>query len=677
MFLLSLKTLIIIILNEIIYSKKNFSNDTKCEKYGSMLINHLITKKPYSKEFEDIYKLLINTGTFLEDLGNYYGCKKIPYANYYLLSASMDNYTQFIGLCYFKECNVKILKNSINNLFIFLKNNFNFNLLNENSIEFFDPEEESINNKKKYKIHFIIYLIICFIFIFILPISNFFFPENSLLNNFNIRENFMENFRIKKPKNQTEKNLKIFNGIRVINSIYLILGEFTQIPAYYVKNMADMYFLSLKWYFPIISSAFFTVDTYLYISGFFYYYNLNKKSNIKNKENRRNILFNIFQRYFRFLPIMFYYTFSAWILTPFLTNGPNYQMMKTLIGGCEKNFWHNLLFINNFMVYDNNNRVCICNLWYISSLIQYCFLFTLIFYFCYKKKILRIFIFAFFYFISCVIQIKIMVKYKFTYNDVRNTDPNTDPFTFLYFSKPYERVNSFLIGMFFSYLFIHSEIYVNDFKDRSYEDFNEEKDIIFKFNNLLINNNKYYYSFLFIGLFIFQFIFWTSSVTNHYNVSVLGNALLLTFTKDFYVFGLGMIIHLILLNKLTLIKKLLSFNCYEILNNAGMGVLIFHDYFINMFLYQYAGIIYQGNADLLFFTLGIYITSVLFGYVILPFFESPFLKMIKKKFDVELINFGNEYINKKIDYDNNENSILQRNNYIGLNDEEINLKEGN
>ena len=138
-----------------------------------------------------------------------------------------------------------------------------------------------------------------------------------------------------------------------------------------------------------------------------------------------------------------------------------------------------------------------------------------------------------------------------------------------------------------------------------------------------------------------------------------------------------MIIHLILLNKLTLIKKLLSFNCYEILNNAGMGVLIFHDYFINMFLYQYAGIIYQGNADLLFFTLGIYITSVLFGYVILPFFESPFLKMIKKKFDVELINFGNEYINKKIDYDNNENSILQRNNYIGLNDEEINLKEGN
>ena len=91
----------------------------------------------------------------------------------------------------------------INNLFIFLKNNFNFNLLNENSIEFFDPEEESINNKKKYKIHFIIYLIICFIFIFILPISNFFFPEISLLNYFNIRENFMENFRIKKPKNYT------------------------------------------------------------------------------------------------------------------------------------------------------------------------------------------------------------------------------------------------------------------------------------------------------------------------------------------------------------------------------------------------------------------------------------------------------------------------------------------
>lgn len=680
MFLFQIKIIILIhILIQKITSFKKFPNNTKCEKYGSMLIHHFITKEPYPKEYKDLYKLLINSGTFLEDLGNYYGCKKISYANYYLLSASMDGYTQFIGLCYFKECNVTILKNTINNLFQYAKENFDFNLLTEDSIQFYDPEQESINQKNKHKIHLIIYILICIIFIIIFPLLNYLYPENKTLSYFNIRKNFMDNFIIKKPKNKTEKNLKIFNGIRVITSIWMVLGEFTQIPAYYVKNMADMYFLSKKWYFPIISSAFFTVDIYLFIAGFFYYFNLSKKSNNKNKNNRRNNLFHIFQRYFRLLPVMYFYTISALIITPFITNGPNYQMMKTLIGGCDYNYWHNLLFINDFMVYDNKNRVCICNLWYISALVQYAFLFTFIFYFCYKKKIFRIFIFCFFYIFSCIIQIKIMIKYKFTYNDVKRTDPNTDPFTFLYFSKPYERINAFIIGIGFSYLFVHSKIYINDYKNGNFEDEEvyNENDIILKFNNLLLSNNKIYFIYLSIGIIIFQGIFWTSSLSNHYLFSDLLNALTLTFTKDFFVIGLGIIIHCILIGKLNFIRKLLSFDIYEILNNGGMGVLIFHDYFINMFIYQYAGIIYQGNADLVFFTFGIYIISVLFGYGILPFFESPIIKMTKSKFDVELINFCiDDNIEKDI-IDLNKNNKKNKKVINNLNEEEIILKEEN
>ena len=108
-----------------------------------------------------------------------------------------------------------------------------------------------------------------------------------------------------------------------------------------------------------------------------------------------------------------------------------------------------------------------------------------------------------------------------------------------------------------------------------------------------------------------------------------------------------------------------------------MGVLIFHDYFINMFIYQYAGIIYQGNADLVFFTFGIYIISVLFGYGILPFFESPIIKMTKSKFDVELINFCiDDNIEKDI-IDLNKNNKKNKKVINNLNEEEIILKEEN
>jgi hypothetical protein len=107
-----------------------------------------------------------------------------------------------------------------------------------------------------------------------------------------------------------------------------------------------------------------------------------------------------------------------------------------------------------------------------------------------------------------------------------------------------------------------------------------------------------------------------------------------------------------------------------------MGVLIFHDYFINMLIYQYAGIIYQGNADLIFFTFGIYIISVFFGYGILPFFESPIIKITKSKFDVELINFCiDENINIEDDIINKNNKKNKK--IININEEEIILKEEN
>ena len=110
-----------------------------------------------------------------------------------------------------------------------------------------------------------------------------------------------------------------------------------------------------------------------------------------------------------------------------------------------------------------------------------------------------------------------------------------------------------------------------------------------------------------------------------------------------------------------------------------MGVLIFHDYFINMFIFQYAGIIYQGNADLIFFTFGIYIISVLFGYLILPFFETPIIKMTKSKFDVELINFCiDDNINIEDDIINsNKNNKKNKKVINNLNEEEIILKEEN
>ena len=661
---------IFFIIFEFSFSYKIFPDDSKCEKFGSIILNHIINKEPYTTNYTDMYKLLLYSGTNLGDLGNYYSCKKIDYANYYVFSAMINDHAQNIGFCYYKECNVTIIENTFQKIIKNLNDNTGFNLLTSKDIFFEDSEKMLKEYRKSHLIPFIILMLIFFVLIFLLPFLQKKYPENDYLSNFNIKQNFIDMFSTKRPENKTMKYLKIFNGIRAFSSLWLILGEVTQIPAYYVKNLADMYFNAKKWYFVFLSSSFFSVDLYLYIAGFFFYFNLNKKSNNLNPNNRQNLLLLIFQRYFRLLPVIIFYTFSGMIITPFIAKGPNYQMMRELVGGCDYNFWHNILTVNDLIKYDKeDNKVCITNLWYLSALIQYCIVCMLIVYFFYYNKIIQKLSFLFLYILSCLLEIYQSMKYEFRYNDIENPSPNDSKFTFYFFVIPYLRVGPFFIGILFANLFVHTEMYKNDYKNGNMNDGeniiynNDEQDFILYFNNKIQQNCILSCLLFAFGFFLINITFWTSNYANFGSFSNYGNAWRLTFYKDIFIFGCGIIIHLVLLGKLNLLRKLLSWKIYELFTNGSMGVLIFHDFFINMLFYEYPGMFYQNVPDFIFLVIGNFIVSYFLGTIILPFVETPFLKMNNKAFNIEALNY-NKYIN-------NENKILDLDEKGKLKNDEI------
>ena len=102
----------------ILYTKAEvFPEDEQCEKMGSLLINHIIEKTPLPDNLSDSFKLVKYSGSGLNDLGDYYACKKLNYASYFTISVSLNGMSQSIGICYLKDCSRDYLQNAAYHLY--------------------------------------------------------------------------------------------------------------------------------------------------------------------------------------------------------------------------------------------------------------------------------------------------------------------------------------------------------------------------------------------------------------------------------------------------------------------------------------------------------------------------------------------------------------------------------
>ena len=606
-------------------------NDTKCDLFGSMLLKHFISKEPYSSNFTDMYKLLQSSGTAIGDLGNYYECQKISYAKYFVLTAELSGYKQSIGFCYYKECDEIILKNAVTKI---------INLANKYLDIAFDPNKIVIQDTSKeleaFRVQCVsgFYSVISIMgILLILPLLQYICKRKKKENEcvyclsfFNIKNNFIEMFAIEKPNNNTYKYLKVLHGVRVLTSGWIVLGETFYLPIYYVKNMADMYYLAKKWYFNLVSGAFFAVDVFFFLSGFLFYFNLSKKSNTIN--SRYNLLTSFFDRYFRLLPLYLVMIFGITSITPFIVDGPNYQMMQTLNGGCVKNWWHNLIFINNIIKYDTeNNKICVQQLWFLACNFQFFMVCLLIIFFCYNHKKIKHCLLIAIYCGSIIAQIYTMIYYDFKYNDVEHPGHNDPLYTAYYFVLPWDRITPYIIGIYFSHLFVKTKLYKNDYCNKK-----EKEGFTDKVNNYLETNDWACYLLFIFGFGLINLTFWTSSIANFRELSKLGNALCQAFTKDIFVIGLGIILHLTYLGKFSLITKILSKPFFEIISKGTYGIYLYHTFLLDLIFYEYGNVFYMHVPDYVILALGAYILSYFLSLGCTVLVERPFNNLTKKVF---------------------------------------------
>ena len=487
-----------------------FKDDDICEKFGSNLLAHMFknetenklnnTKEPF-KDFENITlnEIIKYSGTGLNDLGDYFGCKRNKNAEYYLMTLSTPNNPVIqisLGFCYYKNCTENYFQNFKNKLSNKISKIYplNTNLL----MMILNPEKEVEKTRKSYgkKPQIILFIIITLlIFELFITLIN---PKNKFLKAFNLINNSKSIFSVKNPNKLYEK-LRVFDGIRLLSAFYVVFGHVCFYPLMIgAKNTIEIIYASKKWHFAIITSAYYAVDVFFYMSGFFFIFSIQKFLN--RKINKMKILLMGFiMRFIRLLPFMLIAIFGFTYLLTFLNNGPKYFGVEIATKSCIKNYWHNLIFINNLINYPPtlDDGCCFSHGWYLACDMQFFVYSMLIVIIFNDKPKVRKYLFIITFIVCSIVQMVIVFIKKYPYNDmIHETDSqNANDQFYLYYIRPYVRVTPYLIGIFFGELFLETKLYKKynskEKKEKNEKIQKEQLDI----NNMSDNSKSKEYEF--------------------------------------------------------------------------------------------------------------------------------------------------------------------------------------
>ena len=124
--------------------------------------------------------------------------------------------------------------------------------------------------------------------------------------------------------------------------------------------------------FQAIGNAFFSVDSFFFLSGLLVAYLTFRE--MKRKKGQFPFLTYYLHRYLRLTPTYAFVLFFSWLLTMHLADGPTYHLAawqnSTLYQNCKSYWWTNLLYINNFYPWRMEEE-CIGWTWYLSNDMQF------------------------------------------------------------------------------------------------------------------------------------------------------------------------------------------------------------------------------------------------------------------------------------------------------------------
>lgn len=167
------------------------------------------------------------------------------------------------------------------------------------------------------------------------------------------------------------------NGIRVISMFWVILGhtyywalleqKFTN-PVYVGTHVVKLFSMQA------ITNAFFSVDSFFFLSGALVSYLTLREMDRRKGIFRFPVLTYYIHRYLRLTMVYAFLLFFWWLLTIHFGNGPGWVNGlgegSPAYKSCEKYWWTNLLYINNFHPWSLGDE-CMGWTWYLANDMQF------------------------------------------------------------------------------------------------------------------------------------------------------------------------------------------------------------------------------------------------------------------------------------------------------------------
>ncbi|XP_035687102.1 nose resistant to fluoxetine protein 6-like [Branchiostoma floridae] len=165
--------------------------------------------------------------------------------------------------------------------------------------------------------------------------------------------------------------LPALHGIRVISALWIIYGHVYGFPPIDTANKVEKTEDGKQWWFLIIRGNYdMAVDTFLLLSGLLVTYLFMKQMKKTGGQfTWRDYGLHVLHRYFRLTPVLALLIMIFTCLIAYMGSGPWWAIRDNFtmdfVQNCEKYWWANLLYINNFV-----GQRCFTHGWYLGADMQ-------------------------------------------------------------------------------------------------------------------------------------------------------------------------------------------------------------------------------------------------------------------------------------------------------------------
>ncbi|CAH1370108.1 unnamed protein product, partial [Tenebrio molitor] len=393
-------------------------------------------------------------------------------------------------------------------------------------------------------------------------------------------------------------NLTCLNGIRVLSTMWVIVGHLViiRMDAFNTNTL----YVWTEWTNHIENSVFFAVpyavDTFFCMSGILVTYVHMKYS---EKSTITLSSFYLF-RLLRLIPALVATILISVSVVKYVTEGPVWHsVLKKYLTNCKETWWTTLLFVNNFVKYDD---VCIQQTWYLSVDTQLYAMAPLIL-FSIKKNPTRTFL-------VIITLCFVSIVYTWTMTVVKHGgfllfwDVKQEDLTYVYFST-LSRMPAWLIGIVFGYFL--------------YQNINKKNSI-----SQLVNITLWLVSlFSMLALVLYHVVFMRD------NYDVTRSAFFNSLSRPIWSLAVCFIVYSCCTGRGGCVNTFLSHPVFVVLGKLTYSMYLIHVLVILVVVGNPKESTHFSNFEIFHDFCGIFIDILVCSFVICLVFETPVMLLIK------------------------------------------------